>query len=167
MKQPHLGLHGQMRGWCLRKKKLLHKWCEDKLSQNEFMVITNINIFKSSAIKICKHWSSSGCRFPANVLEISVVIYSGSGLPDGSVVKNPPASTGDMHSGPGSGRCPEQGNVYLLQYSWLVNLTDRGAWQATVHGVTKSQTWLSDWMRTIRPHKSVRLCQCPSRVGFG
>ena len=45
---------------------------------------------------------------------------------------------------PGSGRCPggEQGNP--LQYSCLENSMDGGAWQATVPGVTKSQTRLSD-----------------------
>ena len=43
----------------------------------------------------------------------------------------------------GLGRFPGEGNGYSLQYSYLENSTDRGAWQATVHGVTKSQTGLS------------------------
>ena len=58
----------------------------------------------------------------------------------GSVVKNPPANAGDLGSILGSGRSPEMGNVYPLQYSCLGNPMDRGAsvdWQATVHGVTK------------------------------
>ena len=38
---------------------------------------------------------------------------------------------------PGSGRSPGEGNGNPLQYSCLRNLTDRGIWQATVHGVTK------------------------------
>ena len=42
------------------------------------------------------------------------------------------------------GRSPGEGNGNLLQYSCLGNPTDRGAWQATVHGVRKSQTWLSN-----------------------
>ena len=59
------------------------------------------------------------------------------------VVKNPLANAGDIRDVgliPGSGRCPggEHGN--LLQCSCLENPMDRGAWQATVHGVTKSQT---------------------------
>ena len=45
---------------------------------------------------------------------------------------------------PGSGRCPGEGNGFPLQYSCLKNPMDRGAWQATVHGVTKSWTQLSD-----------------------
>jgi len=59
------------------------------------------------------------------------------GLPRGSVVKNPPASAGDMNSIPGSGRSSEGGNGNLLQYSCLENPMDRGAWQATVHRLTK------------------------------
>ena len=44
---------------------------------------------------------------------------------------------------PVSGRLPGEGNGNPLQYSCLENPMGRGAWQATVHGVTKSQTWLS------------------------
>ena len=46
---------------------------------------------------------------------------------------------------PGLGRSPGEGNSYPLQYSSLANFMDRGAWQATVHGVTKSQTQLSNF----------------------
>ena len=56
------------------------------------------------------------------------------------MVKNPPASAGDTGSIPGSGRSPGEGNGYPLQYSCLENPMDRGAWQAAVHGVAKSQT---------------------------
>ena len=66
------------------------------------------------------------------------------GFPGDSVVKNPPANAGDAGSIPGSGRSPGGGNGNPLQYSCLENSMDRGAWQATVHGVTKSQTWLSN-----------------------
>ena len=57
-----------------------------------------------------------------------------------SVVKNPPANAGDTGSTPGSGRSPGEGNGNPLQYSCLGNPTDRVAWRAIVHGVTKSQT---------------------------
>ena len=56
------------------------------------------------------------------------------------MVKNLPANAGDVGLIPGSGRCPGGGHGNLLQYSCLKNPMDRGAWQATVHGVTKSQT---------------------------
>ena len=46
---------------------------------------------------------------------------------------------------PGSERSPEEGNGNPLQYSGLGNPMDRGVWQATVHGVAKSWTWLSEW----------------------
>ena len=57
------------------------------------------------------------------------------------LVKTLPASAGDvtdMVSIPGLGRSPRQGNGNPLQYSCLENPMDRGAWWATVHGVTKS-----------------------------
>ena len=63
------------------------------------------------------------------------------------MVKNPAASardTGDTDSIPGWGRSLGEGNGNPLQYSCLENSMDRGAWWATVHGVTKSQTQLSD-----------------------
>ena len=53
-------------------------------------------------------------------------------------------SVGDQGSFPGSGRSPGEGNGNPLQYSCLVNPTDRGAWQATVQGVAKSQIRLRD-----------------------
>ena len=58
------------------------------------------------------------------------------------MVKNLPANagdTGDAGSIPGSTRSPGGGNGNPLQYSCLENFMDRGAWQATVHWVTKSQ----------------------------
>ena len=64
-------------------------------------------------------------------------------FPDGTVVKNLPAHAGDkrdVHLIPGLGRAPGGGNGNPLQYFCLENPVDRGAWWATVHGVTKSQT---------------------------
>ena len=54
------------------------------------------------------------------------------------------ACNGDLGLIPGSGRSPGEGNDYLCQYSCLENPMDRGAWWATVHGVTKSWTRLSN-----------------------
>ena len=64
------------------------------------------------------------------------------------MVKNPLANardSRDMGLIPGLGRSPGGGNGDPLQYSHLENPMDRGAWWASVHGVTKSQTRLSDW----------------------
>ena len=86
------------------------------------------------------------------------------------MVKNLPAyagDTGDLALIPGSGRSPGVGNDNPLQYSSLENFMDRGAWQATVHGIAESDIatehsqltcgalmvsaelsmWLSDWGR--------------------
>ena len=62
------------------------------------------------------------------------------GFPGGSVVKNLPAYTGHIGSIPGLQRSPGEGNGNPLQYSYIGNPTDRGDWQAAVHGVTKSWT---------------------------
>ena len=66
------------------------------------------------------------------------------GFLGGSAVKNLPASAGHTGSIPGSGRSLGEGNGNPLQYSRLGNPMDREAWWATVHGVTKSRTLLSD-----------------------
>ena len=60
------------------------------------------------------------------------------------MVKNPPANAGDLGWIPGWGKSPGGGNGKPLQYARLENPMDRGAWRATVHGVTKSRTRLSD-----------------------
>ena len=63
------------------------------------------------------------------------------------MVKNLPANAGDARDAgsiPGSGRFPGEGNDNPLQFSCLENSMDRGACQATVHGVAKSQTQLSE-----------------------
>ena len=58
-------------------------------------------------------------------------------------IKESACNVGDPGSIPGSGRFPGEGNGNPLQYSCLENTMDRGAWWATVHGVTKSWTQLS------------------------
>ena len=62
------------------------------------------------------------------------------GFPGGSEDKASACNAGDLGSIPGLGRSSGEGNGNPLQYSCLKNPMDRGAWQATVHGVTKSQT---------------------------
>ena len=62
------------------------------------------------------------------------------------LVKNPPTSAGDARdegSIPGSGRSPGEGSGHPLQCSCLENSMDRGAWRATVYGVTKNKIQLS------------------------
>ena len=63
--------------------------------------------------------------------------------PGGSEGKASACNAGDLGSIPGSGRSPGEGNGNPLQYSCLENPMDKGAWWATVHGVTKNWTLLS------------------------
>ena len=65
-------------------------------------------------------------------------------FPGGSVVKESTCNAGDPGLIPGSGRSPGEETGNPLQYSHLGNSMDRGAWWATVSGVTKSQTRLSE-----------------------
>ena len=64
------------------------------------------------------------------------------------MVKNLPASVGDVGLTPGSERSPGEGNVNPLQYSCLGNPMDRGAWWATGHGVAKSLDLATEHART-------------------
>ena len=66
------------------------------------------------------------------------------GLPGCSDSKESACSAGELGSIPGLGRSPGGGHGNPLQYSCLENPMDRGAWWATVHGVAKCQTPLSN-----------------------
>ena len=67
------------------------------------------------------------------------------GFPSSSDGKESASNGRDLGSVSGLGRSPGEGNSNQLQYSCLENSVDRGAWQAIVYGVTKSQTQLSDF----------------------
>ena len=69
------------------------------------------------------------------ILKIS---FDSWGFPGGSDGKESACHAGDLGSVPGSGRSSGGGNVYPIQYSCLENSMDRGAWQATVHGIVVS-----------------------------
>ena len=72
------------------------------------------------------------------------------GFPGGSGVKDLHANargTGNAASVPGSGKSPGGGSGNPLQYSWLDNSMDRGAWQAAVHWVTQNWTQLTQLSR--------------------
>ena len=67
-------------------------------------------------------------------------LYVNKGFPGGSGRKESSSNVGDLGSIPGLGRFPQEGNGYPFQYSGMENCIDGEAWQATVHGVTKSWT---------------------------
>ena len=87
---------------------------------------------KTHALKFIQHFYSLIAKFKHR------------GFPSISDGKESACNAGDLGSIPGSGRSPEEGNGYPLQYSCLENSMDRAAWQAIVHGVAKGQTWLSN-----------------------
>ena len=88
-----------------------------------------------------------------------MLVDSTPGFPGGSVVKNLPASA-EVASIPGLGRSPREENGNPLQYSCLENPMDRGAYWATVHGVTNSWTQLiySTTITTYVPITVQKLC---------
>ena len=71
--------------------------------------------------------------------ELGVTAHELRGFPGGSAIKNQPANAGDSGSVPGLRRSPGERNGNPLQYSFLENSMDRGAWWATVPGITESQ----------------------------
>ena len=79
------------------------------------------------------------CIYRYKYIDIDISIFPGDS--DG---KESDCSEEDAGSIPGLGRSPGEANGNTLQYSCLEDSMDRGAWQATVHGVTKSRTQLRD-----------------------
>ena len=73
-----------------------------------------------------------------------LVVWQLLGCPGGSECKESTCNAGGPGSIPGLRRPSGEGNGNPLQYSCLENSMDRGAWEATVHGVTKSRTQLSN-----------------------
>ena len=71
------------------------------------------------------------------------------GFPGGSDSKVSACNVGDLGLIPGLGRSPGEGNGNPLQFSCLENLMDGGTWWATIHGVSKSWTRLSDFIFTF------------------
>ena len=102
------------------------------------------------------------CKIPRDLLEISIyiqsflapwdfmILKSTKGFPGGSDSKESTCNVGDLGLNPELGRFPGEWNGNPLQYSCLQNSRNRGAWQAPVHGVAKSWTWLTDFHFTSR-----------------
>ena len=84
-----------------------------------------------------------GFHYRRNINTTRESLENRSIIPGGAVVNILPANARDTSSIPGSGRSPGGGHGNTRQYSYLENPMDRGAWWATVHGVTKSRTRLS------------------------
>ena len=84
---------------------------------------------------------SRGSSQPRDQAQVSSII---GGFFTSLATKEHVCNAGDLGSIPGSGTSPGERNGHPFQYFYLVNFVDRGAWQATVHGVAKSWTQLSN-----------------------
>ena len=81
---------------------------------------------------------------PKCLLWVVVVIKTQKDFPGDLDGKESACNVGELGLIPGLGRPPGEGTGNPLQYSCLEKFMDRGAWRATVHGVAKSRTQLSD-----------------------
>ena len=89
-----------------------------------------------------EHLSRSRVGVSEAPREVEKKNYGQASTPVAQTIKNPSANAGDSGSIPELGRSPGGGNGKPLHYYCLENSMDRGAWWATVHGVTKSPTRL-------------------------
>ena len=97
----------------------------------------------SGRMNTCIKMAKSLCCSLETVTTLLISCTPIQGFPGGSDGKESAWNAGDLGSIHGLRRSAGEGNGYPLQYSCLENPMDRGAWWATVHGVTKSRTWLS------------------------
>ena len=109
----------------------------------------SIRAWLKALVRVQDHWLKSGAsQATSHILNTSSICHGlpcWVGFPGGSEGKESACNPGDLGSIPGSGRSPGEGNGNPHQYSCLENSVDGGAWEATVHGVAKSRTRLSDW----------------------
>ena len=117
----------------------------------EWVVSMTYSHVSASVLAVFSHWSTwliSHEKHPLLKLYNHDMFWCLSHVSMSSLVaqsaKRLPAMQKTWDSIPGSGRYLGEGNSNPLQYSCLKSSTDRGAWRATVHGVTKSWTRLSD-----------------------
>ena len=117
---------------CLNKKKTKNCHC--------VVMEVKLDLQWWSFHNIYKYWMSVYIRNKCNVVcQFSQLIING-GFPGSSIGKESACSAKDPGSIPGSGRSPGEGNSNPLQDSCLENPMNRGAWWATVHGVTRVRT---------------------------
>ena len=122
---------------------LLISWAEPFMggtALHHVMVIVNNTAMNIESMYLFKWWFSLVIYPWVGLLDHMAVLQGFLGL-DG---KESACNAGDLSLIPGMGRSPGEGNGHPLQYSYLENPMDRGAWWATVHGVAKSWPWLSD-----------------------
>ena len=134
-----MSLPSQWPGRVRSRHKVLSRWAFN----GRFLRLLTVS-FLYRVLLLCFFLSMSlFVRIVSGVEEASLgFIMIRTGFPSGLVVKNQPANAGDADSIPGSGRSPGEGNGKPLQYSCLENPMDRGAWWATVHGVSRVRHYM-------------------------
>ena len=106
---------------------------------------------KYPKLKLSLEHASQGDAFTCSALRTTVIsslegiwsnisVWGWGSFPDGASGKESACKAGDTGLILGTGISPGEGNSNPLQYSWVGNPMDKGAWQATVYGDTKSQT---------------------------
>ena len=90
-------------------------------------------------------WCHSLTQSRCPIKKETLLVKLNKNFTGGSGSKESACSAGDLGSIPGLGRSTGEGNGYPLQYSGLENSKDRGAWQATIHGIAKRRMRLSDF----------------------
>ena len=120
-----------------------HSICHQQLPPPSLLLYPDTTRFSSSLSLQMQATVNRLAHLLPDLFMLDMCLYGASQV--ALVVKNPPANAGDirdMGSVPGLGRSPGRGHDNPLQYSCLETPTDRGAWRAIVHTVTKSQTRL-------------------------
>ena len=130
-------------------KNVVQHWC--KYSTHDKKLAKDMPL---SGLSSCLRWSRIHLqrRRPGFNLWIGKISWKSDrlpttvflGFPGGLDGKESACNVGDLGSIPGLGRPPEGGHSSPLKYSCLENAHGQGAWQAKVHNIAKSQTWLSD-----------------------
>ena len=121
--------------------------------------ITQLQKIKPHDIYLLLLWIDPSiicCKLIILYITIKIQLHNTGSFPGGSDSKESACNVGDPVSIPRSGRSPGEGNGNPLQYSCLENPMDRGAWQAAVHGVSKSWDTI-EWLtleKAMAPHFS-------------
>ena len=137
----YVALLPQTEGNRYRSKHIdVHKDTEVEVQINIYLLIYNLAFLISLQSFWNYIWLSFTICIYLDWFSLKVIIFHGLMV---LAVKNPPANAGDMGSISGLGRAPGERNDNSLQYSCQKNPMARGAWQITVHWVTKNGTWLT------------------------
>ena len=130
---------------------------------NHYITFTETSTSGRESSRYNNNWISQNLLKSTEIcVAITKPVRVWDGLPSWhQCLKNPPAIAGDLGSIPGSGRSHGGGHGNPPQYSCLKNPMDRGAWRATVQGVTKSR---HDWSSLAHTHSECEIRRLSSTL---